>query len=125
MSIDKPAVQGILDKVRAEGRSSLTPSEGRVLCEAYGIPVPREGIATSASEASRLASVIGYPVVMKIVSPDILHKTEAAGVVVGVKSPAEAEQAYDNIRRNAGVYKADARITGVQVQQMLTGGQEV
>ena len=62
---------------------------------------------------------------MKIVSPDILHKTEAGGVIVGVKSAEEASQAYDTILANAKKYKADANIVGVQVQQMLKGGQEV
>src|SRR5690606_14470717 len=60
-----------------------------------------------------------------IVSPDILHKTEAGGVIVGVKSAEEAQAAYEKIIANAKAYKADAKITGVQVQQMLTGGQEV
>ena len=62
---------------------------------------------------------------MKIVSPDILHKTEAGGVIVGVKSADEAVKAYDTILANAKKYKADAKIDGVQVQQMLKGGQEV
>ena len=68
---------------------------------------------------------MGFPVVMKIVSPDILHKTEAGGVIVGVKSADEAAKAYDTILANAKKYKADAKIDGVQVQQMLKGGQEV
>jgi hypothetical protein len=68
---------------------------------------------------------MGFPVVMKIVSPDILHKTEAGGVIVGVKSADEATKAYDTILANAKKYKADAKIDGIQVQQMLKGGQEV
>src|SRR5260370_39794547 len=62
---------------------------------------------------------------MKIGSPDILHKTDAGGVVVGVKSPTEATQAYESIVRNASAYKPEAKITGVLIQQMLSGGQEV
>ncbi len=73
----------------------------------------------SAGEAAKLAQAMGFPVVLKIVSPDILHKTEAGGVLVGVKSPAEAEKAYDTIIANAKKYKATAKIDGVQVQQML------
>ncbi|HXD41608.1 MAG TPA: acetate--CoA ligase family protein, partial [Ramlibacter sp.] len=73
----------------------------------------------------KLASSMGFPVVMKIVSPDILHKTEAGGVVVGVKSGEEAASAYDTIVANAKKYKAGANIMGVQVQQMIKGGQEV
>ena len=95
------------------------------LCEAYGIRVPQEAVAGSAAEAAQIASRMGYPVVMKIVSPQILHKTEAGGVVVGVKSAEAARQAFDTILVNARRYKADATLEGVQVQQMLTGGQEV
>ena len=77
------AVRRILDKVKAEGRTSLTAPEGKLVCDAYGIPVPQEGVANSAQEAAKLASGMGFPVVLKIVSPDILHKTEAGGVLVG------------------------------------------
>src|SRR5882724_1737699 len=111
-------VRAILEAVRAEGRTSLTAPEGKLVCDAYGIPVPKEGVARSAGEAASIAADMGFPVVMKIVSPDILHKTEAGGVVVGVKSTAEAQAAYDKILANAKAYKADARIEGIQVQQM-------
>ena len=123
--LDKAAVRNVLDKVKAEGRQALTAPEGKLLCDVYGIKVPQEGVAGNAEEAAKLASGMGFPVVMKIVSPDILHKTEAGGVIVGVKSAEEAQAAYDKIIANAKAYKADAKITGVQVQQMLTGGQEV
>lgn len=119
------AVRAILDKVKAEGRDSLTAPEGKIVCDAYGIAVPQEGVATSAAEAVSLAEGMGYPVVLKIVSPDILHKTEAGGVLVGLRSREEVETGYDRILANARNYKADARIEGVQIQQMLTGGQEV
>jgi acetyl coenzyme A synthetase (ADP forming)-like protein len=125
MAQDKASVRTLLDKVKAEGRDSLTAPEGKLVCDAYGIAVPKEGLAGSAKEAATLAQGIGFPVVMKIVSPDILHKTEAGGVAVGIKSAAEAEAAYDAILANARRYKAEARIAGVQVQQMLAGGQEV
>ena len=118
-------VRAVLDAVKASGRTSLTAPEGKLVCDAYGIPVPQEGLARSAAEAARLAGDMGFPVVMKIVSPDILHKTEAGGVIVGVASAAEAEAAHDKILANAKAYKADARIEGIQVQQMLKGGQEV
>ena len=85
MAHDKAAVRNILDKVKAEGRTSLTAPEGKLVCDAYGIAVPKEGVATSAAEAAKIASAMGFPVVLKIVSPEILHKTEAGGVLVGVK----------------------------------------
>jgi acetyl coenzyme A synthetase (ADP forming)-like protein len=125
MNKDKARVRQILDGVRGSGRDSLTAPEGKQICDAYGITVPQEGLAGSAAEASKLAAGLGLPVVMKIVSPDILHKTEAGGVIVGLKSAEEAAKAYDTIVANAKRYKADARISGVQVQQMVQGGQEV
>ena len=125
MSNPKDAVRKILDVVKADKRTSLTAPEGKLVCDAYGIPVPREGVAKSAAEAAKLAADMGFPVVMKIVSPDILHKTEAGGVMVGVKTAADAEENYETILANAKKYKADAKIEGIQVQQMLLGGQEV
>jgi acetyl coenzyme A synthetase (ADP forming)-like protein len=125
MNRDKAKVRQLLDAVRASGRTSLTAPEGKQVCDAYGIAVPGEGVAKSAAEAIKLASGMGFPVVMKIVSPDILHKTEAGGVIVGVTSADEAQKAYDKILANAKRYKADAKIDGIQVQQMLKGGQEV
>src|SRR5215471_10956424 len=113
MSNAKDAVRKVLDQVKADKRTSLTAPEGKVVCDAYGIPVPKEGVAKSAADAA------------KIVSPDILHKTEAGGVMVGVKTAADAEKAYDTILANAKKYKADAKIEGIQVQQMLAGGTEV
>jgi acetyl coenzyme A synthetase (ADP forming)-like protein len=125
MAYDKTAVRKILDQAKAAGRSALTAPEAKGICEAYGIAIPQEGVATNAAEAAQLATRIGFPVVMKVVSPQILHKTEAGGVVVGVKSAEAAQDAFSTIVANARRYKADATIDGVQVQQMLTGGQEV
>ena len=125
MAHDKTTVRSIIDKVKAEGRTSLTAPEGKLVCDAYGIPVPQEGVAKSAAEAARLASQMGFPVVLKIVSPEILHKTEAGGVLVGVKSAADVEQGYATIMANARKYNAKANLVGVQVQQMVQGGQEV
>ncbi|HEX2546745.1 MAG TPA: acetate--CoA ligase family protein [Ramlibacter sp.] len=121
---DKSKVRQILDTVKKEGRDSLTAPEGKLICDAYGINVPKEAVVASAKDAMSTSSSMGFPVVMKIVSPDILHKTEAGGVVVGVKNADEAATAYDQIIANAKKYKADAKILGVQVQQMIKGGQE-
>ena len=125
MANDKTEVRRILDKVKAEGRTSLTAPEGKLVCDAYGIAVPKEGVAKSAAEAAKIATAMGFPVVLKIVSPQILHKTEAGGVLVGVKSAAEVEQGFATIMANAATYDAKATLTGVQVQQMVAGGQEV
>ena len=120
----KDSVRKILDQVKTEGRDSLTAPEGKLVCDAYGIAVPKEGVANSADEAVKLAADMGA-CVLKIVSPDILHKTEAGGVLVGLKTADEVRKGYDTILANAKNYKADAKIIGVQVQQMLQGGQEV
>ena len=125
MAHDKTTVRNIIDKVKAEGRASLTAPEGKLVCDAYGIPVPQEGVAKTAQEAARLAAQMGFPVVLKIVSPEILHKTEAGGVLVGVKDAAAVEQGFRTIMDNARRYNDKANLVGVQVQQMLTGGQEV
>ncbi len=125
MPHDKSAVRKILEQAKAAGREALTAPEARAVCEAYGITIPKEGVAKTAEEAGKLAAQVGFPVVMKIVSPQILHKTEAGGVIVGVKSADQAREAYATIVDNARKYDAKADIIGVQVQQMLAGGQEV
>ena len=119
-------VSAILDQVKAKGLNVLTASQCKAVCDAYGIPLPSEGLARSAAEARTVGDGIGYPVVMKVVSPDILHKTEAGGVVVGVADGDAAEAAYEAIVSGARAYNEDARVDGVQVQQMVTGeAQEV
>ncbi|OPF81381.1 CoA-binding protein [Streptomyces antioxidans] len=126
MTYDNDAVRAVLDAARAEGRTALTAPEGKRITDAYGIPTPAEGLAESADEAVALADRIGFPVVLKIVSPDILHKTDAGGVRVGLTSSAEVRSAFTTIVDNARGYDAEARILGVQVQQMIPdGGQEV
>jgi acetyl coenzyme A synthetase (ADP forming)-like protein len=126
MAQDKAAVRLVLDQVKAAGRTALTAPEAKKVCDAYGIPLPKESMATSADEAASQAQEIGFPVVMKIVSADILHKTEAGGVKIGVADADAARTAYEDILKNAKNYKADAKIDGVQIQQMLpSGAQEV
>src|SRR5438046_5685127 len=125
MAANKAAVRQVLDKVKGEGRTALTAPEGKLVCEAYSIPVPKEGVATSATDAAKLAIGMGFPVVLKIVSPEILHKTEAGGVLVGMKNAEDVQKGFDTIMANARKYDAKAKLLGVQVQQMLAGGQEV
>ena len=126
MSDRQETVRAILDDARSEGLGALTAPQCKAVCDAYGIPVPREGLAQSADEARAVADGIGYPVVMKIVSPDILHKTDAGGVVVGVADGDAAAAAYEDIVAGARAFRGDARIDGVQIQQQVTGAaQEV
>ena len=122
----RETVLSILNQARANGLVALTAPQCKAVCDAYGIPLPSEGLARTADEARNVAEGIGYPVVMKIVSPDILHKTEAGGVMVGVADSDAAAAAYEAIVAGARAYGEDARIDGVQVQQMVIGeAQEV
>ncbi|MPZ96341.1 MAG: CoA-binding protein [Propionibacteriales bacterium] len=125
MSYDRSVVQGVLDQALAEGRTALSAPEAKKVADAYGIPTPGEGLATSADEAVALATEIGFPVVLKIVSPEILHKTDAGGVLVDVQDTDAVATGYAEIVSNAKAYNAEATITGVQVQQMLAGGPDV
>ncbi|MEU9699369.1 acetate--CoA ligase family protein [Streptomyces sp. NPDC047981] len=122
---DERAVREVLDAVRAEGRTALTAPEGKLLADAYGIAVPGEALARDVDEAVAQADRLGGKVVLKIVSPDILHKTDAGGVVVGVEGASQVREAFCRIVENARAYAPDARIDGVQVQQLLPPGQEV
>ena len=117
------AVRQVLDKVKAEGRTGADGAGGQARLRRLrhsGAEGRRRELGRRT--AAKLAAGMGFPVVLKIVSPDILHKTEAGGVLVGVKSAEEVAKAYDTILANAKKYKADAKIDGVQVQQMLKGG---
>lgn len=125
MTHDKAAVQAVLDEALKEGRTSLSAPEAKKVADAYGIATPGEGLATTADEAVALATDMGFPVVLKISSPDILHKTDAGGVLVGIEDAEAASKGFDDIIRNAKAYKADADISGVQVQQMLLSGPDV
>src|SRR3954468_6781082 len=125
MEDDQTAVRAILDQARVENRTALTAPEGQRICDAYGIPTPRAGVARSADEAVALAQNMGFPVVLKIVSPDILHKTEAGGVLTGLATAEDVAGGYATIMANAQAYKPDADVTGVQVQEMMTAAQEV
>lgn len=125
MSRDQQAVRNILDRVKSDGRSSLTADEARLLCVAYEIPTPEQGLATSADEAAELSDNIGYPVVLKIESADILHKTDAGGVVTNLATSAAVREAFEEIIKRAKDFNANATIIGVQVQQMLPKATEV
>jgi acetyl coenzyme A synthetase (ADP forming)-like protein len=125
MEYDKDAVAQLLARIRAEGRTSLTAPEGKLVADAYGIAVPGEGLAADVDEAVALADRFDGPVVLKIVSPDILHKSEAGGVIVGLTDAAQVRAAFHQVVANATAYAPQARIDGVQVQQMLPPGQEV
>lgn len=113
-----------LELVRAAPAQALTESAGKQLLALYGIPVTHERVVTSAVEAARAAQEIGFPVAMKIVSPQITHKTEAGGVALHVARADEARAAFERIMYNARHYNAPAELQGVSVQEMVQGGRE-
>ena len=120
-----PKVQAIFDAARAQGRVNLVETEAREVLRAYGFNLPRHDLAQSADEAAKLFAEIGAgKAVMKIVSPEILHKTDAGGVVLNIDSEAKARAAYDELMTNAKRYDASARIFGVMITPMLAGGVE-
>src|SRR4051812_40966733 len=98
---DQASVRAVLDGVRAAGRTALSAAEARQVAAAYGIAMPGEGLAGSADEAARLARELGTPVALKIASQDILHKTDAGGVLIGLSSDDEIRAGYESIVANA------------------------
>ncbi len=117
-------IRNILAKVRLDGRTRLTEQEGKMVLACAGVGITQEELATSEDEALALCKKIGYPVVLKIASPDILHKTEAGGVKVGLSDAEAVRRAYAEILASAKKYDSKARIDGVLVQEMVTGGVE-
>lgn len=125
VDIDTAKISEVIQHVRSEGRSVLTIDESMIIAEAAKIPMPRAAVARSREEAGILADEVSYPLAMKIISPDILHKTDIGGVVLGVKSRAEAEETYELLIRRARTIMPRARILGVLVQRMAPRGREV
>ncbi|MDE1826291.1 MAG: acetate--CoA ligase family protein [Thaumarchaeota archaeon] len=121
---NKKKVEQIFAKVRSDGRKNLLEEEGQEVLKAYGVPLPKSILAAKEKEALVAAKKIGYPVVMKIASPQIIHKSDAGGVKVGVKTPQEVKAAFKEIIKNAKKYDKKAMIKGVLVQEMVKGGKE-
>jgi acetyl-CoA synthetase (ADP-forming) len=115
----------VFAQARKEGRSYLLEPEAKIVCMEYGIPVTRFKVAISEDEASKFADQIGYPVVLKIVSPDVLHKSDIGGVVLDLKSASDVENAYKKIIANVKKHKPDAKIVGVLVQKMAPSSTEI
>jgi len=123
--VDKDQVEALFSKVRQEERLTIGDAEARAVLEAYGIPVPPSQLAQTPEEAIEIAREIGYPVVMKIASPDILHKTDIGGVQLNIQNDQEVRDAFDLLIHRAMRYMPEAEIWGCQVQKMVTGGREV
>ena len=125
MSYDQSAVRTVLAKAKDEQRSSLTSAEAKQIAAAYEIVTPAEGLASDINDAVEIAKSIGFPVVLKIVSADILHKTDAGGVITGIVDVDAVRAGYTAILDNAKAYNSNASIDGVQVQAQVDEGLEV
>ena len=119
IKIDDKAIEAVIKNARADGRQFLLPPEGEAVMAAAGIRTPKSYIAANLEDAVKYAEKIGYPVVLKIVSRDIIHKSDAGGVITNLENKEEIMDAYQAIIFNARKYKPDARIEGVQVSEML------
>jgi acetyl-CoA synthetase (ADP-forming) len=107
------------------GRKSLLETEAKTVCMEYGIPVPKFKLAENETEAVKLAMSIGFPTVLKIVSPDIIHKSDVGGVVVDIKNAEEVRSGYRRIMDNVKKHNPNANIVGMLVQEMAPAGTEV
>ncbi len=115
----------IIAKARADGRLALTEIEAKKVFAAYGLPVTEINLAHSEEEAVALAYQTGFPIVMKVVSHNIIHKSDAGGVKVNIKDEAGVRAAYNTIMQNCRAYKPEADIRGIAVQEMAPLGTEV
>ncbi len=124
--VDQSAVRKVLDQARAENRLSIGDAESRLILQAYGLRIPQSEIADSPDKAAQVAAQIGFPVVLKIASPDILHKTDIGGVKVGLQNSSDVRDAFELMVYRAQRYLPEARIWGCLVQEMAPpGGLEV
>jgi acyl-CoA synthetase (NDP forming) len=119
VDMDVNRMNEIIKQVRADNRTFLLASEAQEMMRIAGIPIPKSYIARNIDEAVRYAEEIGYPVVMKIVSKDIIHKSDAGGVALDLDNKNEVMDAYQAIMLNARAYKQDAKIEGVEVDEMV------
>ena len=122
---DKKKVRTVLETVRNSGRKNLVEEEGYEVLAAYGFTTPKTVLAISDEDCVSAANIIGYPVVMKIASQDIIHKSDAGGVKVGLMNDEQVRTAFSTILQNAKMYKPDANIKGVLIQEMIRSGKEI
>jgi len=123
--VDKLKAKKIIDKVKKEKRPNLLEEEGQEVLKAYGLPLPKSALAKTESDAIKIAKQIGYPVVMKIASPQIIHKSDAGGVKVNLTNDSEIKEAFKTIVANAKKYNKNAEIKGVLIVEMVKGGKEL
>ena len=115
----------IITSAQSQNRKALLETEAKTILKEYDIPVTKFALAKNPQQAAEEANLIGFPIVLKIVSPDIIHKTEAGAVIVNLKNAAEVEEGYNKIIENARKYSQNAQIVGVLVQEMAPQSTEV
>ncbi len=125
LKVNKTKAKRVFDKVKSDGRPNLLEEEGQEILRAYGFPLPKSSLAKNENEAAKIAKKIGYPVVMKIASPQIIHKSDAGGVKVNLTNDNEVKAAFKEIVKNAKKYNKKAVIKGVLVVEMVKGGKEM
>lgn len=118
-------VKEILSRVREEGRLVLLGSESADVAAAYGIPAAPIRIATTPDEAAAIGVEIGFPLVMKVASPRIIHKTDVGGVKIGLNTPDEVRQGFTEITENVHRYLPQVVIHGIEIQKMMPRGTEL
>jgi acetyl-CoA synthetase (ADP-forming) len=118
-------VEETFSRARKEGRRALLEPEAEKVCANYGIPVADSWVTRTSEEASRKARELGFPVVLKIISPDIIHKTDAGGVLAGIKDQDELKRGFEAIIANARNRVPSSAILGVLIQRMVPPGIEV
>jgi len=123
--VNRERVARIFEHVRADRRLQIGDAEARDILEAYRIPIPGSELCRTAEEAVAFAEEAGYPVVMKIASPDILHKTDIGGVRLNIQSATDVRDSFDLMTFRAMRHMPDAEIWGCLVQQQVRGGKEV
>ncbi|MBN1179272.1 MAG: acetate--CoA ligase [Anaerolineae bacterium] len=123
--VDQDAVREVFAKARGEGRVSIGEAEARAILEAYNFPIPPSQLASTPEQAVEIAEQMGYPVALKVASPDILHKTDVGGVKLHVNSANDVRDAFDLIVYRANRYVPGARVWGCMVQKMVPPGREV
>ena len=123
--VDTNKAKKIFDKVKQEKRQNLLEEEGQEVLRAYGLPLPQSALAKTEQEAVKIAKKIGYPVVLKIASPQIIHKSDAGGVKVNIQNDKDVHSAFKEIIKNAKKYSKNAVIQGVLVVEMVKGGKEM
>jgi acetyltransferase len=124
--VDHDAVREVLERVRTEGRVTIGDFEARTILDAYGFHIPKSELAETPDQALTIGREIGYPLVLKIASPDILHKTDIGGVKVGLRTPEDLRDAFELMTFRAQRYLPEAQLWGCLVQEMApAGGMEV